>query len=256
MTLMQSVVLGALQGLTEFLPVSSSGHLVIFSSLLKTVNTLSFDIVVHFGSLMAILIFFKEDVRQLLQELSRRKFMDTLIFKIIIGSIPAAAVAIFFKDAIEKAFVNTNLAASMLYMTAILLLTAEFRLKKKAGQKKHPGITDALIIGFFQALAILPGVSRSGSTIAGGIFVGLEREEAARFSFLLVIPAITGSLVLEAAETSIKPIFTLTYLTGFLSSLVFSLLALKILFATLKRYSLVPFAVYCTLLATLYFIFK
>lgn len=256
MTLIDSIVLGAIQGLTEFLPVSSSGHLVIFSSLLKADNTLLFDIVVHFASLLAIFIFFKHDVIQLFHELGRRKLTDTLLFKIAIGSVPAAAAGIFLKEGVEKAFENADLAALMLYLTAVLLMTAELSLKRRAQHKKQPGLMDALFIGLLQALAILPGISRSGSTIAGGIFAGLNREEAARFSFLLVIPAILGSLLLETAEAGFKLFFTPAHLAGFLSSLVFSLLALKILFAALKRYSLAPFAAYCAMLATLYFIFK
>jgi undecaprenyl-diphosphatase len=256
MDLLQAALLGALQGLTEFLPVSSSGHIVIFSSLLKAKNTLYFDIVVHVASLLAIVIFFRHELREVLEEVTRKNFTSTLLFKILAGTAPAAAFGVFFKDRIEEIFETPILAATMLYLTAFLLLAAEFSLKKQKPHKTLPSLKDAIVIGVFQALAILPGISRSGSTIAGGIFTGLDRDAAARFSFLLAIPAILGSLILEIIDVGFNSLMTLSLVVGFLSSVVFSLLALTILFVFIKRFNLLPFAIYCLMIPTLYLILR
>lgn len=256
MNITQAFLLGAIQGLTEFLPVSSSGHLVILSSFIKAENNLTFDISVHFASLIAIFIFFYKDITAVLKDLRERKLAQTTLFKIVLASIPAFLVGFFLNDAVESLFQNPSLAASMLYVTAGILFLAEISGRKAVNQKRDFSLRDALLVGAFQALAIVPGISRSGSTIAAGIFSGHSRESSARFSFLLAIPAISGAMLLDIFQTGFSGIFSITVLTGFISSFVFSYLALKVLFAALRRYSLYPFAAYCFAVTTIYFIFR
>lgn len=254
MSVIQAVILGAIQGLTEFLPVSSSGHLTIFSEWFFSVPAnLSFDIAVHLGSLIAILIYFRNEAIEAVHEVFRAKFTDSLIFKIFVGSIPALFAAIFFMDKIEKAFENARFAAFMLFITAILLFISEFLSSKGSlPKKKVPEVADALVIGIFQAFAILPGISRSGSTIAGGLLRNLDREASARFSFLLVIPAILGSLLLDIIKGGFN--FGSITFAGFLSSFLFSLAALEFLLKYVRKHRLYPFAVYCAAIGTIYLI--
>jgi undecaprenyl-diphosphatase len=254
LSVIQALILGAIQGLTEFLPVSSSGHLTIFSEwLFSFPSDLSFDIAVHVGSLIAILIYFRKEVRDAALEVFEKKLTETLVFKIFIGSIPALLVAVFFLDRIERAFENAEFAASMLLVTAFLLTLSEFLSSKSSQAKKNqPGAFDAIVIGIFQAFAILPGISRSGSTIAGGLLRNLDREASAKFSFLLVIPAILGSLLLDIVNGGIS--FGSAMVAGFFSSLLFSLVALEFLLKYVRKHRLYPFAVYCAALAAVYLI--
>lgn len=255
MSIFQAILLGALQGLTEFLPVSSSGHLTIFSKWFFSVpSNLSFDIAVHAASLIAILIYFRKDIAQIIKEIFEKNFFETLFFKLILGSVPAALVGFLFLDKIEKAFSSSIFAAWMLYITALLLIFAEVVSKRTFKNKKeNPGLLDSLFIGFFQAVAVLPGISRSGSTISGGMLRGLSREASARFSFLLVIPAVSGSILIDLLKGK-DSLLTATALAGFLSSLLFSLAALKFLLKYVKKHSFYPFAVYCAALATVFLV--
>ncbi|MCX7831742.1 MAG: undecaprenyl-diphosphate phosphatase [Actinobacteria bacterium] len=256
MTTIDAFLLGAIQGLTEFLPVSSSGHLVILSSIFKAKNSLTFDIAVHFASLIAILVFFRRDIANVIKEVYQVRFFETLLFKILLASVPAALVAFAFENQIEKVFQQEELAASMLYATTFLLVTAELTSRFKKQRKEKFTLFDSLIVGAFQALAIIPGISRSGSTISAGMITGHSREASARFSFLLVIPAILGALLLDTLRTGFSNLLQLPILVGFFSSLLFSLLALKILYAVIKKYSFYPFAIYCFLVATTYLFFR
>lgn len=255
MGILDAILLGAVQGLTEFLPISSSGHLVLVLSILKAKNTLSFDIAVHLASLFAIFIFFNREIKNAFLELKEKSFFDSLLFKIIIGSVPAGVAGIFLNEKIEALFKTPKTTIIFLYLTAFLLILAEIRLKKTKIFKQNFSHLDALTVGVFQALAILPGVSRSGSTISAGILSGHSREESARFSFLLVIPAVLGAFLIDFLKSGFQEIFTPAVIFGFLSSLLFSLIALKILFKILKKYSLYPFAIYCILVATLFLLF-
>lgn len=256
MTTIEAFLLGAVQGLTEFLPISSSGHLVILSSIFEAQNSLTFDIAVHFASLVAIMVFFQRDILDAIKEVRRVRFFETILFKILLASVPAALVAFAFQSQIEKVFQQEELAASMLYLTAFLLVIAELTSKFVKQKKENFTILDSLFVGVFQALAIIPGVSRSGSTISAGMITGHSREASARFSFLMVIPAIIGALILDIFKTGFFNLLQLQILVGFFSSLIFSLLALKLLYAMIKKYSFYPFAIYCILVATTYLFFR
>jgi undecaprenyl-diphosphatase len=208
MSIFQAVILGAVQGITEFLPVSSSGHLVLFQHIFGiTEPTLFFDTLVHVGTLAAVFTVLWKDIWGIL-----RRIIQPLTFYLIVATLPAVIFALLFKDFIENAFSSGSFPGFAFLITSALLIIAEV-LSKRAGKpdrsggsavsgagKKEMKWPDALIIGLLQAVAILPGVSRSGSTLSGALSRGLDRDFAARFSFLLSIPAILGALVLQLGE--------------------------------------------------------
>lgn len=256
MSLIQAIILGALQGLTEFLPVSSSGHLVIFSYILSAkAAPLYFDVFVHAGSLIALIIFFRQELLEILKStvsilksLKITSETDRLIINLLIGTIPVAAVGFFFNDLFEKLFLSPITAVRMLFVTAILLILSEY-LSKKRTKSEPLNPWKALFIGFFQALALVPGISRSGATIAAGMFTGLSREEAAKFSFLLAIPALSGAFLFKATHALYESFDILVSLAGLLVSFIVSFFAIVVLINFVRRHSLMIFAIYCTLLA-------
>src|SRR6267378_2710099 len=227
MTILQAIILGIVQGLTEFIPVSSTAHLVFASRLvglyngveatLKAEQTTATIAVIQLGTLLAVLVYFARDIinitrafvldhAALLRGKSRKNGSAQLShdawlgWLVIIGSIPVAVVGLLFKHQIEGTFTkNLWVIATMMIVVAVLLAIAEF-VGKRQRSMEQLGISDSLAVGFAQVLALIPGSSRSGSTIMGGLFAGLTRETAARFSFLLSIPAIAASGVLELKE--------------------------------------------------------
>lgn len=208
MELIKAIVLGVVQGLSEFLPISSSGHLVIFSELLNFVDKgLAFDVFVHFGTLVAVVVVFWRDIWQMIVTLPGlpgfiargMKINDeadryrALALFIVIGSIPAGVIGVLFEDTIEQVFHSPVFALVMLLVTAVILWTSRYPKERESFMNsKH-----ALAIGFAQAFAIIPGISRSGSTIVTGLWMGLNRELAARFSFLMSVPVIFGATLLK-----------------------------------------------------------
>ncbi|MDD5098730.1 MAG: undecaprenyl-diphosphate phosphatase [Candidatus Colwellbacteria bacterium] len=211
MTIIQSAFLGVIQGLTEFLPVSSSGHLVLFQKIFGIASgALSFDIFVHLGTLMAIFAVFWKDI----VEMIRRPF-SRLPLLLVIGTIPAVVVGFAFKDIFENLFSSGSTIGAEFIITGIIILIAEkFACRGKMESNEaicapknisSMGALDALVIGAAQSVAILPAISRSGATIAGSLFRGLDRDSALRFSFLLSIPAILGSAVFDVIGTAKNP---------------------------------------------------
>lgn len=214
MTFLEALFLGIIQGLTEFLPISSTGHLTIAGKLMGLISSenpehwTSFMAVIQLGTLLAIIIYFWKDLWGIFIDfvnenlVKRNKFSNQssnskMGWLIILGSIPVAVIGLGFKDVIEGAFTkNLYVIASSLIILGIILALAE-KIGKFKRDLKDINWKDALIIGFAQSLALIPGSSRSGTTITAGIFVGLKRETAARFSFLLSVPAILGSGLLE-----------------------------------------------------------
>ena len=246
MTYLQALILGIVQGLTEFLPVSSSGHLVIIQSIFKNFKQIgiSFDVFLHFGTLFSVLIYFRNEIIEILK-LKNIKW----IFLIIIATIPAGIVGVLFNDFIENLFNNPVLVAYALIFTGIILFCSDkFGMEEK--DDKNITFVDAAIIGISQAFAIIPGISRSGSTVATGIFCGLKRDVAIKFSFIMSIPAILGAVVLSLKDfSSINPSLYGIYITGFFSSLIVGLLSLKLLTILTKLKSLKFFSIYCWLVA-------
>jgi undecaprenyl-diphosphatase len=253
MRIVEALILGAAQGITEFLPVSSSGHLVLLQQIFKISEpVLLFDTMVHVGTLVAVFIVLWKDIWAIL-----RRPVQALTGFLIIGTIPTVIVALLFKDAIETAFLSAAYLGFAFLFTALVLLIFEF-LAQRAGRLRPAGSMgwfDALIIGIFQAVAIIPGVSRSGMTLSGAFSRKLNRDFAARFSFLLSIPAILGALVLQVKDISdgesMGGIGAAPIIAGTLAAGVVGFFAIKLMLKIVRERSLRGFAVYVAILGVL-----
>ncbi|WP_421762755.1 undecaprenyl-diphosphate phosphatase [Ekhidna sp.] len=256
MSWIEALILGIIQGLTEFLPVSSSGHLEIGSVLLnaQSSDNLLFAVVVHLATALATIAVFKNDIVGLLKDIFKFEWNESTQFatKILLSMIPVFVVAVFFKDEIETLFTgNLVLVGSMLLITGALLLFAHY---KKDGNKSV-GFIGALIIGIAQAFAVLPGVSRSGSTIATALILGAERSKAARFSFLMVLIPILGASLLElldyADDTAAHTIGGSSLVIGFLAAFLSGYIACKWMITIVRKGKLTYFAIYCFIIGTI-----
>ncbi|MFA6992566.1 MAG: undecaprenyl-diphosphatase UppP [Candidatus Gracilibacteria bacterium] len=265
MSIFDSLILGLLQGITEFLPISSSGHLVLGEHYLSlNVDGLkSFDVAVHLATLLAVFVYFWKDIlgmlkallRLIIGKLDKSDPYVKLIFYILIGSIPAMIFGLLCEEWIDAIFRNVRYVALMMFVVGIIYLFGELVYKK--GKIQEMKWYKAVFIGIAQAVAIVPGISRSGSTIVAGLFQGIERKEAARFSFLLGIPAILGAGFLTALKipgnggvgVDLLPLFI-----GFISAFVFGILSISFLMMFLKKNSLMVFAVYLIALGSIVFI--
>ncbi|MDI6717355.1 MAG: undecaprenyl-diphosphate phosphatase [Actinomycetota bacterium] len=261
----QAAVLGIVQGLTEFLPISSSGHLLLFPFFagwkISGSQNIPFFVIVHIGTLVAVLTFFFNDIKLLfssfIKSIIERRIGDDayrrLAWFLIIGTIPAGIVFLFISKLLEDSLESPKMVGIFLLVTGVLLILSE-KIGRMKTLAKDMRFFDVLFIGFAQGLAILPGISRSGSTIAAGLFRGLTREEAARFSFLLSIPAIIAG-ALEETITLIKgsthnvDIAILTI--GFITASISGYIAIKYFINYLKKHSLYIFALYCFALGSL-----
>lgn len=274
MSIYQSILLGVLQGLTEFLPISSSGHLVIVPYLfgwnIPADDAFVFDVLVQVATLLAVFAYFWSDLKSIGQAffvniVNGQPFSNPksrLGWYIILASIPAGLLGLALKDVIEKAFDSAFASSLFLLVTAVLLLGAE-RAGRRDRDLMQISWKDALWVGIFQALAIFPGISRSGSTIVGGMTRNFDRSGAARFSFLISIPIMLAAGFLAALDLIGQPdtIHNLPiYLPGFIAAAVTGYLAIRWLLNYLTRHPLYLFSIYCTALAfltlTLYFIRK
>lgn len=245
MTYFDAVLLGIIQGLTEFLPISSSGHLVLTQELLGVNQPgLTFELLVHFGTLLSVLIYFRRPIIRLVQALYRPDMKEErrILLYLVIGTIPAGLVGVLLEDYFERAFASPLFTAFMLIVTGCIL----FSTRLARGEGSTVGLKSAVVMGIGQAFAILPGISRSGSTIAAGILSGVKPDKAAEFSFLLAIPAIAGALVLEFDSLiSLDSALLGQYLAGTLASFVFGLAAVYVVLATIRRGKFEYFAYYC-----------
>ena len=268
------IIIGTVQGLTEFLPVSSSAHLVFMHELTGFEPNLAFDTVLHIGSLVAVLAYFWNDVIQILKSFissfidllkdliailkrnPRRNFkkgiqedkFKKLAWFILIGTIPAGLAGIFFKDFFESLFSDITAVGFFLIVTGFLLWGSE-RVSKRTENKsslKEMNVKNSLLIGVAQAFAIAPGISRSGATISTGLFLGLERELAARYSFLLSIPAILGAALVQVNDISAGiDVNAGAFIAGFTAAAISGYLAIKLMLKLIKERSLLVFAYYC-----------
>ena len=250
MSWIEALILGVIQGLTEFLPVSSSGHLEIGSVLLdaQSSDNLLFAVTVHLATALATIAVFRSDILALLRDVLKFQWNESTQFaaKIILSMIPVFVVAIFFKDQIEALFIgNLVLVGSMLLITGGLLLFAHY----KNDGTKSVGFFSAIIIGIAQAFAVLPGISRSGSTIATALILGVERSKAARFSFLMVLIPILGASLLEIIDysenTAVHAISVSSLIIGFIAAFISGFIACKWMIKIVKRGKLTYFAIYC-----------
>ncbi len=259
MSTLQALVLGAVQGLTEFIPISSSGHLVLVPEALGWEEPgLAFDVLLHGASLIALLIYFSGDLLDLFRGfLSRDPGSRRMAFLLAIGTLPAAAAGLLLTDFFEERFTDAPAAAVQLLVTAAILVAAEQAVRfheKRTAQTGATlrtmgdlGVADAVAVGTAQAISILPGISRSGSTIGAGLALGLERDHAARFAFLLAIPALFGATLLKLPDLFGSSLGVGAGAAGFLASLVTSYAAIWGLIRYLKTNTLYPFAVYCVI---------
>ena len=252
---LESVLLGIVQGLTEFLPISSSGHLeiskIVLGNNISNEESLLFTVVLHSATAMSTIVYFREDLIEILKELLLKKQSKSRNFSIsiLISMIPAVFVGLFFEKSINSLFNgNLILVGSMLYVTAFLLLFSDF-LKMK---KNEIGYKNSFIIGLAQAIAILPGISRSGATIATAVIIGIDREKAAKFSFIMVIPLIFGSMIKSIIDNGLNPesFDLISLLLGFISAFLTGLLACKWMILLVKKSKLYYFSTYCFVLGT------
>jgi undecaprenyl-diphosphatase len=255
------LVLGAVQGLTEFLPVSSSGHLLILPWILgwKDASSLTFDVILHAGTLVAILAYFWQDWKQLLGgsllDIKNGRFGKNrdskLLLLLILGSIPAGIAGLKFENVIEDQFRTMYLGVAAVMIGMGILLYVSDRLGRKQRPVDNVGTMDAVAIGLSQALALFPGVSRSGATMTAGLLAGLTREAAARFSFLLATPVILGASLDKLLKLAVHiarhqpldaPVSMM--LVGFIASAVFGYAAIAGLLQYLRKNSMLPFVIY------------
>jgi undecaprenyl-diphosphatase len=257
----EALLLGIVQGLTEFLPISSSAHLVLLPAWLHRPGPpLVFDTTVHLGTLTAVLVAFWPEVGALArawwQGLRSRRPLTSptsrLAWWLVLATLPGATFGFLFEEALEQLFSSPRMVGGILLLTALLLFLAE-RCSQRTRSLEETRWTDALWIGIGQAAAIAPGLSRSGTTIATGMLRGLQRDAAARFSFLLSIPIVAGTGVYQLLKVAAAPtpISWSPLVLGFIGAALAGFAAIRFLLAYLRRRPLYPFALYCLLLGLL-----
>ena len=251
---LQALVLGIVQGLTEYLPVSSSGHLAIGSYLfgIEGEDNLAFTVLVHVATVMSTFVVLWKEIDWILKGLFKFKMNDETKYflNIVVSMIPIGIVGVFFKDKVEEIF-----GSGLLIVGCCLLLTAAlltFSYYAKPRQLEHISLKDAFIIGLAQACAVLPGLSRSGSTIATGLLLGNKKEKLAQFSFLMVIPPILGEALLDVlkaakGEEAFGDISVLPLVVGFIAAFVSGCLACKWMINIVKKGKLLYFGIYCAI---------
>ncbi len=236
--LLKSIFLGIVQGLTEFFPISSSGHLVFFQILfgLKEPEIL-FSALLHLGTLLAILIYLRKDIAIYLKKI---KFL----FLIVVGNLFTGLIALPAKDIIEKLFADSLYPAIFLIITGCLLFIAD-KFSNSSKKIEDFSIFEAILVGIAQGIAVIPGLSRSGITITTGMFIGYNRIDSAKFSFLLSIPSILGATFIEANQVSISSFTPVDFISGFVFALLSGIFALYFLFGILNKAKLHYFSYYC-----------
>ncbi len=249
MTTLQAIILGIVQGLTEFLPVSSSGHLQLAKELMgvQLTENLAFDVTLHAATVLSTIVILWREVWKLVKGLFYRTFNEeqAYILKILLSMIPIGIVGFCFKDALDEASKHIWIVGVMLLVTALLLT---FAYKAKPRQKDTISYRDAFIIGIAQACATLPGLSRSGTTIATGLLLGNKKESVAQFSFLMVLPPILGNALLDIVKGDFGGgVELLPMLAGFVAAFVTGCLACKFMIEIVKRGKLIWFALYCAI---------
>ncbi|MDH3322778.1 MAG: undecaprenyl-diphosphate phosphatase [Flavobacteriaceae bacterium] len=250
MSYLEAIILGIIQGLTEFLPVSSSGHLelakVIFGNNTLPQESLTFTVVLHFATALSTMVVFRKEVFDIIKGLFQFKWNEELKFslKIIISMIPAVVIGLMFEKQLE-AFFNGNIlmVGFMLLITALLLLLAD----RAKNTNKNVSFTNAFIVGVSQAIAMLPGISRSGATISTSVLLGIDRTKAARFSFLMVVPLIFGKVAKDiyGGEISFQGENFMNISLGFLAAFISGLIACSWMISLVKKSKLHYFAFYC-----------
>lgn len=259
MTIIWASILGAIQGITEILPISSSAHLVLFPWFTGMPDQgLAFDVALHLGSLFAIIIAFRDEWLKLLKEgvklagnkLKPRNHSQKMVYYIILATIPGALAGYFLESIAETTFRSPYIIVFTLVFYGLILLWAEKK-GEKAKSFSDISLKDALTVGVAQALAIVPGTSRSGVTISAGLFSGLKKEEAAKFSFMLSAPIILGAGLVKVPDIPVTELASLYFWAGLVSSLVFALLSIRFILKFVKTKSYGWFTAYRIALATI-----
>lgn len=266
MTLYQSIILGVIQGASEFLPISSSGHLVlapyVFGWQIPPLEAYVFDVLVQVATLAAVLIYYQKDLLQIIKSMFKglsagKPLIDTharLGWYLILATIPAGLAALFLKDTFEKAFSSPKSAAIFLICTSLFLITAEV-FGSRTRSLDTASWYDALLIGIFQIFALFPGISRSGSTISGAMIRGLNRESAARFSFLMAVPVMFAAGIFAVSDLVNAPGLVAKlpiYGAGFITAALVGYLSIRWFISYLSKQSLYLFAGYCAILGSLF----
>lgn len=262
---LQALILGLVQGLTEFLPVSSSGHLAIGKALLgiEPTEDLVFEVTVHAATVLATIVVFRRQIWDLLKGLFKFKYNDETdyIAKLCVSMIPVFVVGMFFKDKVEAAFNSLRVVGIALLVTAILLVLSDYlsRRVSAAVRESRNGISfwQAFLVGVGQACAVLPGLSRSGTTISTGLLSGVRRENMAMFSFLMVLVPILGETFLDlgGGDMAASTVGTLPLLIGFAAAFVSGLFACRVMIALVRKAQLRWFGLYCALVGVAVLIF-
>ena len=254
MTWFEALILGLIQGLTEYLPVSSSGHLAIGSALfgIEGEENLAFTIIVHVATVLSTLVILWKEIEWIFKGLFKFQMNDETryVINIIVSMIPIGIVGVFFKDKVEAIFGSGLLVVGFCLLVTALLLSFSYYYKPR--QKEKISLKDAFIIGLSQACAVLPGLSRSGTTIATGLLLGNSKEKLAQFSFLMVIPPILGEALLDAlkmmkGEEIAGDIPAISLIVGFLAAFVSGCVACKWMINIVKKGKLIYFAIYCAI---------
>jgi len=246
--IISALILAIVQGLSEWLPISSSGHLVLFQEILNYSPGLEFDVALHFGTLMAVFVYFGREIMDIIEAILKGKWKSDearMGFLIILATIPAAVLGILFKKLFESAFSSLSVVAFGFAITSMILMIASLDFGEN--RKKMPSWMDSIWIGFAQALAILPGISRSGSTIGSGLLRGLDEKSAMKFSFLMSIPVIFGAGIVEIGNNKLPGDLIWATLLAFLVGLATIHFLLK--FVSRSKKNLRWFALYVLILA-------
>ncbi|MCD6507947.1 undecaprenyl-diphosphate phosphatase [Candidatus Poribacteria bacterium] len=247
MSFIEAISLGVVQGLTEFLPVSSSGHLALAQHYLGLREPqLFFDVMVHVGTLMAILLAFREDVLRILRG------KDWYLFGMIcLGTVPTAVIGFTLRRFVEEAMIRVWIVSAMLLVTGIVLISSSLIARKAIKKLDRVTPLRSLAVGVAQGVAVIPGISRSGMTISSALALGVKGEEAARFSFLLSIPAILGAALLEVKDIGANEIQIAPTLSGMIAAFISGFIAIKLLISMLRRGRYTVFGYYCVAIAFL-----
>lgn len=249
MLILKSIVLGILQGMTEFLPVSSSGHLVIAKSLFQIeYSGISFEIFLHTATLFAILYVFRDKIISIAASVfnpHKEARSDDLRFLwlVLVATVPSAVSGFFWRNQVEKMFTDLSVVGIALLVTGSVIFVTRFARSSKGAL----GFWDAVIIGVAQAAALIPGISRSGTTISTALLLGLRRKESAQFCFILAVPAISGATILEMKNViaDTQGASLLPYICGFMAAFISGFLAIKLVLKTLRKQRFGDFAYYC-----------
>lgn len=258
MTIFEAIILGIVQSVTEFFPISSSAHLIILPNILGwEKQSLTFDLVLHLGTGLALIVFFRKDLRDLISDFVRDFFVEPMKHKkislssntkyslyIIVACLPALIMGLLFGDFIEQNVRDLRMVIIFLILGTFLMLLAELKARTRTNFKEM-GLFRALFIGFFQSFALFPGISRSGATISGSMLSGLNRSDAGRFTFLLAIPITLGAALMKiSSDFTLINEYPYEMLSALIASFIFGLFALKLLTIFLKKGTLIPFVVY------------